>query len=46
MCPDHTDHYDSGRDFSQEVADEGEPLARATFFDALHQPRRLVASTF
>jgi hypothetical protein len=36
------DHYDSGRDFLQEIADEGKPLARATFFDALHQPRRLV----
>lgn len=36
------DHYDSGRDFLQELADSGEPLARATFFDALHQPRRLV----
>ena len=35
------DHYDSGRDFLQELADLGEPLARATFFDALHQPRRL-----
>jgi hypothetical protein len=35
------DHYDSGRDFLQELADRGEPLARATFFDALHQPRRL-----
>ena len=35
------DHYDSGRDFLQELADGGEPLARATFFDALHQPRRL-----
>ena len=36
------DHYDSGRDFLQELADLGEPLARATFFDALHQPRRLI----
>jgi len=36
------DHYDSGRDFLQELADGGEPLARATFFDALHQSRRLV----
>jgi len=35
------DHYDSGRDFLQELADLGTPLARATFFDALHQPRRL-----
>lgn len=35
------DRYDSGRDFLQELADLGEPLARATFFDALHQPRRL-----
>jgi hypothetical protein len=36
------DHYDSGRDFLQALADRGEPLARATFFGALHQPRRLV----
>lgn len=36
------DHYDSGRDFLQELADMGAPLARATFFDSLHQPRRLV----
>lgn len=35
------DRYDSGRDFLQELADLGEPLARATFFDALHQSRRL-----
>lgn len=39
------DHYDSGRDFLQELADTGEPLARATFFDALHQPRRLTIVT-
>lgn len=36
------DHYDSGRDFLQELADEGDPLARATFFDALHHSRRLL----
>jgi len=35
------DHYDSGRDFLQEQADLGTPLARTTFFDALHQSRRL-----
>lgn len=33
--------FDSGRDFLQYEADQGRDLARATFFDALHQPRRL-----
>lgn len=32
---------ESGRAFLQERADGGEPVARATFFDALHSPRRL-----
>jgi len=36
------DSYDSGRDFLQELADTGTPLARTTFFDALHRLRRLV----
>ena len=39
------DHYDSGRDFLQELADLGTPLAHTTFFDSLHQPRRLVIVT-
>jgi hypothetical protein len=34
--------YDSGRDFLQKLADNGEGLARATFFDALKQERRRV----
>jgi Transposase DDE domain len=34
-------HYDSGRDFLQKLADNGDALARATFFDALKQDRRL-----
>jgi len=34
-------HYDSGRDLLQKLSDNGEALARATFFDALKQPRRL-----
>lgn len=33
--------FDSGRDFLQYEADQGRELHRATFFDALHQPRRL-----
>jgi hypothetical protein len=33
--------FDSGRDFLQYESDNGRELARATFFDALHQPRRL-----
>lgn len=33
--------FDSGRDFLQYEADNGRDLARATFFDAFHQPRRL-----
>lgn len=32
---------ESGRAFLQERADGGEPVARATFFDALHSARRL-----
>jgi hypothetical protein len=32
---------DSGRDFLQARADAGHELARATWFDALHSPRRL-----
>ena len=32
---------DSGRDFLQKQTDSGEPLARATWFDALHSKRRL-----
>ena len=39
------DHYDSGRDFLQELADTGDPLARTTFFDSLHEPRRLAIIT-
>jgi hypothetical protein len=33
-------HCDSGRDFLQASQDRGEALARATWFDALHSPRR------
>ena len=33
--------FDSGRDFLQYEGDNGRDLARATFFDSLHQPRRL-----
>jgi hypothetical protein len=33
--------YDSGRDFLQKLSDNGEELARATFFDALKQDRRM-----
>jgi len=36
------DHYDSGRDFLQALADRGEPLARATFSKRCTSPRRLV----
>ena len=35
-------HCDSGRDFLQACQDRGETLARATWFDALHSPRRAV----
>jgi hypothetical protein len=37
--------FDSGRDFLQYEADQGRELARATFFDALHQQRRLKVIT-
>jgi Transposase DDE domain len=37
--------FDSGRDFLQYESDNGRDLARATFFDALHQPRRLEVIT-
>jgi hypothetical protein len=33
-------HCDSGRDFLQAAQDRGEALARTTWFDALHSPRR------
>ena len=32
---------DSGRDFLQALADDGQPLARSTWFDALQSSRRL-----
>jgi len=35
------DHFDSGRDFLQALGDQGDTLAKSTFFDALHDPRRL-----
>lgn len=33
-------HCDSGRDFVQMRQDQGEALAKTTWFDALHSPRR------
>lgn len=36
---------ESGRAFLQERADGGEPVARATFFDALHSARRLALTS-
>jgi hypothetical protein len=33
-------HFDSGRDFVHDRQDSGEALARTTWFDALHSPRR------